>query len=111
MLNEEIFGGKRAKHILRRIYNQGMPQPPMSLQDDLHILYDEDGEGWKEYGFFELEEDYTDKEIDELLWEEIGRQYCWTPYDCTGQAFTYWIHWHRCPNGMISVVHRVCLDV
>lgn len=110
MLNEEILGNKLAKKILRKIYNQGVPQAPTSLCDDLRIRYDEDGEGWKEYGFFDPE-DYSDEEINERLYETIGRPYQWREYDCTGQAFTYWIHWHRCPNGMISVVHRVCLDV
>lgn len=102
---------RMVKKMLKQLAKQRPASPILSLQDDLHVLYDKDNQGWKEYGFYELEEDYTDKEIDELLWEEIGREYTWTPYDCTGQAFTCWIHWHRCPNGMISVVHRVCLDI
>lgn len=101
---------KTVKRILKKLNKQKPAAPMLSLMDDLHVHYDDNYESWYEYGFYDPE-DYSDDELDDLLRQELGREYIWTPYDCTGQAFTSWIHWHRCPNGMISVVHRVCLDV
>lgn len=96
------------KNVNKKVYNKKVGVPPKSLQDDWHVLYDEDGEGWKEYGFFEAE-DMTDEEINEYV--EAMRVEIHSPYDCTGKAFTMWIDWHRNPCGWISVVHRLCLDV
>jgi len=99
---------KQTKRILKKLFKQHCVDLPASLMDGLHRVYDRDG-GWYEFGFYDSE-DYSDDEIKELLWEELGRCYVWTPYDCTGQAFTYWIHFHRCPNGFISVIHRIVID-
>lgn len=82
---------------------------------------DADGEGWRTYGFVMGEEfaDYYDVETTfELTDADISRFFrdhmaitinsC---YDCTGKPFTRYIDWHRNPDGAISFVHSVALDV
>lgn len=82
---------------------------------------DRDGEGWSYYGFVMGEQfaDYydvdstfelTDAEIQEWF-DEIMRVEIYSDYDCTGKAFTEYISWHRNPNGAISYVHKMAVDV
>ena len=99
------------RRLLKKLYKQKEAQPIKSLADDTRIRYDEDGEGWREYGFYEDEPDLTDEELDKLIWDSLAIRYQYREYDCTGQPFTSWINWHRNPNGLISVINRVCLDV
>jgi hypothetical protein len=83
------------------------------------VRVDADGEGWRAYGFVtdELAEHYgtgcdslTDAEIADWLSEfmAVGVR---SDYDCSGQSFTQWIHWHRNPNGSVSFVHQMGIDV
>lgn len=78
-----------------------------SLQDDWHRIYNEQGDSWQEFGFFEPG-DMTDEEIDE--WVEGMREYVHSPYDCSGEVFTLWLHWYRNPCGWISVIHGKGID-
>lgn len=102
---------KVRRRILKKVYNQKPAAPIPSLMEEMHVRYDEDGEGWREYGFFEDEPEMTDLELDKYIWDCLAREYQYRDYDCTGQAFTSWISWHRNPNGYVSIVHRICLDV
>lgn len=95
----------------KRTYKQRNDYKMPSLIDSWHRHYDtECGEYWKEYGLCEFPDDYTDKEIQEYLYEELWMS-IHSPYDCTGKAFTICIDWHRNPNGMVSVIHHIGLDV
>lgn len=83
---------------------------------------DEDGEGWRLYGFVmgeefsdwydlaETTDDLTDEDIDEWFEGHMAIR-IHSDYDCTGRAYTQWIDWHRNPDGSISYVHQVGLDV
>lgn len=83
--------------------------------------FDSDGESWRHYGFVLGEEfadyydadttfDLTDADINEFfddsMWESISEG-----WDCTGKPFTNSIHWHRNPDGSISFVHYMSIDV
>lgn len=56
----------------------------------------------------------TDAEIQKYVDEEVGyppiRSPFYSPYDCTGQRFTWDKHWKRTPAGIV-IVHRWALDV
>lgn len=78
-------------------------------------------EGWKSYGFVlgeqfadwydvETTNDLTDDEITEWF-DGNMRVIDDSPYDCTGRVFTRYIHWHRNPDGAISYVHAVAMNV
>lgn len=85
------------------------------------VRVDSDGEGWRYYGFVLGEEfadyydvettfDLTDEDIwyyfDDVMWVSIN-----SDHDCTGRAFTSSIRWHRNPDGSISYVHSMEIDV
>ena len=65
-------------------------------------------DSWTEFGF--LCGDYSDEEMQEFV-DSIRIRPRYSAYDCTGEAFTMWIHWHRNPSGKISIVHHIGLDV
>lgn len=65
-------------------------------------------DSWTEYGF--LRGDYSDEEMQEFV-DSIRIRPHYSAYDCTGEAFTMWISWHRNPSGLISIVHHIGLDV
>lgn len=105
---------KLLKRLMKKSFNRGIPKPVESLLSKSRVRYDDDyPEGWKEYGFipFHTTEDWSDDEIEEYLDECVKMPYINSPYDCTGQAFTFGIEWHRNPSGLVSFIHRVGLDV
>lgn len=67
-----------------------------------------DWDSWTEYGF--LRGDYSDEEMQEFV-DSIRIRPRYSAYDCTGEAFTMWISWHRNPSGLISIVHHIGLNV
>lgn len=77
-----------------------------SLADRKRSLGDWDS--WTEYGF--LRGDYSDEEMQEFV-DSIRIRPHYSAYDCTGEAFTICISWHRNPSGLISIVHHIGLDV
>lgn len=70
----------------------------------IHGVWD----SWTEYGF--LCGDYSDEEMQEFV-DSIRIRPHYSAYDCTGEAFTICISWHRNPSGLISIVHHIGLDV
>lgn len=100
------------KRILRKAYNQGMPCGVSPLTESPRIRYEDAGgygEYWKEYGFFNGA-GMSDDDIREYIDENI-RVRIYSPYDCTGEAFTMWIWWHRNPSGLVSYINNMALDV
>lgn len=88
-----------------------------SMRDGIvwqRFMADDDGEGWKLYGFVDFDpEDValaSDGEIDEWFRDNMEIR-IYSDYDCTGRSFTRWIDWHRNPDGSISYVHSVGIDV
>lgn len=73
-------------------------------------FYDEDGEGYTEYGIYNPE-GMSDTEIEDGLAEEYDSRQIHSPYDCTGKTFMSGYHWRRLANGYISVIKRFALDV
>lgn len=83
---------------------------PQSLLDEARIhCGPEDYDSFVKYGFIKGSESWTDEDIEEWVRETWLRIY--SPYDCTGKCFTYDIHWHRNPNGVVSYVHQMGVDV
>lgn len=82
------------------------------ISDDFRTRYwDELGESCVRYGLiadtFCVEEGEA---LDDALYDIYGYA-IHSPYDCTGLLFTRYIHGHRNPNGMISVIHGLGRDV
>ena len=97
------------RYFLKGHYKTKPVKVSPSLQDDWHYAYDEDGEGWTEFGFFEANE-MTDEEIDEAV-EEMKIRPAFPAWDCSGLVFTSWITWYKNPCGWVSVIHRKSIDV
>lgn len=70
--------------------------------------YDEDGDSWVDYGFRNIGF-MTDDEIDEWM-EEHEVCHSYSMYDCSGEAVTSTLHWHRNPDNTISVIHHMSID-
>lgn len=99
---------KWMKKALSRYYKKKHPSLYVcpSLMDCPRVCY-RDEEHSIEYGFFKG--DYTEEDFDWLtddLW-----LYPSTLYDCTGKLFTISIKLHINPNGKVSYVHYMGLDV
>lgn len=90
--------GRRAKDDPLRL--------PLWAKD--RIRWDDDGEGWREYGISDAMRSWTDNEVREYFDEH--RYVIYSDYDCTGRPFTQWVDWHRNPDGSVSYVHQVGLD-
>lgn len=103
---------KHTKKFLRDVYNKRPKEKTLSLMECPRIGgYSEDGENFSIYGFLpDRFSQYTDSEVREYL-DENMREEIYSPYDCTGKRFTEWISFHRNPNGRISYVHRMGIDV
>lgn len=98
------------RKFIRDIYAQKPTPEPISLMECARYCYDDTGETYTEFGFLP---DHMNSWGDEAIQEYVNdlREYVSSPYDCSGQRFTRWIHWHRNPCGRISVVHRLGIDV
>lgn len=81
--------------------------PP--LTEEGRVRY-EDGEYWTEYGYFDGT-DKDDDEVREYIDEYIRVRPPYSPYDCTGRAFTWMVDWHRNPSGLISYRNHMTLDI
>ena len=71
-------------------------------------------DGYTEYGLYELDEDQkslSDRELEELVYDEFAIPEWHSPYDCTGKPFTAYISVHRNPCGLVSIIHRIEYDV
>lgn len=104
---------KKIRKALRKMFGSRPVDPIRSLRDYSRCLYDEDGEGCKVYGFLPYGDmsKWDDEKVEEFINDWLRMPYKPSPYDCTGQIFTYWIDWHRNPDGWISYVHRLLKDV
>lgn len=110
---EFMRAGYKSNHTKRRYREQLRREaykPPVSLMKAPRCHYDEDGEGYTEYGIYDMEE-CTDEEIEQQLSEEWEEWQIRSPYDCTGKIFMCGYHWKRLQNGCISIVQRFARDV
>lgn len=101
---------KKTKKLLKKLTKQKPSASIVSLLDEPRRLFSEDGEGVTEYGWCDPE-NCTDEEIQEYFDEQWKHVHWPAQWDCSGQLFTVGINWHRNPNGMISYVHHMALDV
>ena len=100
---------KDTKKLCKKCFGQKPAREIRSLQDEPRFA-NEDG-AYTEYGFISGFANDTDEQIDEWLDENIRIRYIDRGFDCTGQAFTYWIHWKRTPDrDVISFTHYVVYD-
>lgn len=101
---------KLLHRLLKKLYNQKPAEPIKSLMEEPRCHY-ESYDSWCEYGLYEDEPNLSDDELNKLIWDSIAIKYHWKEYDCTGQPFTWHIHWKRLGNGLVSVINYVALDV
>ena len=60
-----------------------------------------------EFGFIPNGENMTDDELD--AWCNDERMTCHSPYDCSGERFTWYIDWKRTPCG-VRYIHKTALN-
>ena len=67
-------------------------------------------ESMVEYGFVSREEVEEYPSAEECVRDlfEVRND---SPYDCSGRFVTGWLHWHENPDGSVSVVHHMFLDI
>lgn len=104
--------GKLERRIIKRVMKCKEPAKQIvSLLEDTRVRWDDDNMYCREYGFVDPE-DASDKEIDEWLHDTFERHVHWpAQWDCSGQLFTISIRWHRNPNGYVSFIHSMGVDV
>ena len=109
-LNKAKKNDLMVKALMERIEckanNKGVLKPIQSLSEGLHIRVSESGESWKEYGIID---GMSDSDLDELINDEWLTIY--SPYDCTGKAFSCWIDTKRNKCGTICWIHCKGIDV
>ena len=106
---------KQQKRFISRLLSKGEADPIAPLTVDSRYHYDAETETVSEYGLIRFEDwfegEYGDLEIslwfEQHMWRRIPEHMYW---DCTGQAFTIDISWHRNPCGLISFVHKYQYD-
>lgn len=105
---------RRERSIYKRVFRRDWrpAEPIVSLSEAPRTRWSEDGEHCDEYGFLFYEGEATDQEISEWLDEHITRRVSWpVQWDCSGQLFTWDMHWKRLGDDCISYINRMCLDV
>ena len=107
------------RRLLKRINNQGEPYEVRPLTARGRVRWDEGDycDSYTEYGFLSSSSGkpldgnkYTDEEIREFIDDSMVMR-IYSPYDCTGKAFTVGVDWHRNPSGLISYKHYIGFDV
>ena len=93
--------------------NFGTPLDKSLMEETRIRCWDKWGEYFTEYGFLPETYHFDEAEGEELdrALDEQFRCRCYYPFDCTGQRFTISIHGHRNPNGRISVIHKMGIDI
>lgn len=101
---------KQQKRVLSRALAQQQVEPVVSLWDEPRTVYD--GETRIDFGFVEGFSHDDDDEVEEWFDENVRLHVCGNMHwDCSGQAFTHSLHWHRNPGGdVVSFVHRIGYD-
>lgn len=97
------------RKLLKKAFGSRPVKPTIPLIEKSRMRWDEYDHGY-EYGFIPLM-NLSDEEIEEYLDENVRVKIMYSPYDCTGQMFTYRINWKRNPGGLISYVNHLGLDV
>lgn len=99
--------------LIRKKFHRIPPPRPLKplIKEERVRNIGEDGDAVMFYGFAPIDPDgMTDDEIRKELYDAMEVRIC-SPYDCTGKLFTSNIYFHRNPNGYISYIHTMQLDV
>ena len=102
---------KAYRKLLKRVAKRAMRHrnyPIAGMQGSLrkcphHVVIDE---GVVEFGFLG---DVTDEEASEII--ESMSFGTGVSYDCSGRLFTFLIDWHRNPDGNVSYIHQMEIDI
>lgn len=105
---KELANRALMQNIIKRA-NKRRPKTIKSLSDEPHYLVPESN--YESVYEFWIEEanDRTDEELQEYC-DEMEVHNC-TPYDCSGLMCTTYITWYRNKSGLVSFIHKKCLDV
>lgn len=115
-----------AKRAMKDIYKS--LHPYYASMDDINSLREENrnrvvGDAYPElyiYGFLPLDAIANDYNVSELeLTDNIINEWVddymtiriYSEYDCTGRWFTQRINYHHNPDGSISYVHHLLMDI
>lgn len=107
---------KEFRKAMKRAYKEMVPRSRNRMVDttasltehEVLVVDRDDNENWYYIGIMDPEND-TDAEIQEYFDDMVVEIH--SDYDCTGRSFTRYISWHRNPNGMVSYVHAMTIDV
>lgn len=101
---------KRQVKAIKKWFRDRVHNLPDRLADPIwaetRYLWDSDGYGVTEYGILW---DMTDEEIED--WRADHWRYGSVIYDCTGELCTRHMHFHRNPEGVVSYIHYMVVDV
>lgn len=100
----KIFKSWAKRHIPNKRDRLSRP-----LWAESRVRYD-DMESWREYGIIPAHVVDGIEDVDQWAWDTMAC-YVTSPYDCSGQAFTRFIDTHRNPDGTVSYVHHMSLDL
>jgi hypothetical protein len=106
----DVVIDKKTKKLLKHLMKQKPSKPIVSLMDEPRRMYTANGESITEYGWCDPE-GCTDEEIQKYFDEQHLKVNWPAQWDCSGQMLTVSINWKRNPNGMVSYVHCMALDV
>lgn len=97
---------KILKKRLRDLYSLGEPKKIESLSENWHYRADKfDDCSYIEYGIVK-----TDN-IEEFITDNVRLPYINSPYDCTGQHFTRFIHYSKNhANNTWCIIHHIGID-
>ena len=106
-----ILNKRYRKLFSKLLRRDGRPDRLVSPFDNWRITYNDDGESWVERRVFTSDEDETDEDIYNWCWEELAVR-IYSPWDCTGQAFTTGFSVVRIKGtNKVMVLHHMALDI
>lgn len=111
----ERYDQKEARRMSKAYYKKNIDKYAKAdpLTEDVRIVYDKDcnGEGWTEiWNCGECDPEDTNEEIRKWFWEEFATR-IYSPYDCTGQAFTAGVSVVRTSPTTFIILNRMELDI
>ena len=108
-LNDSKYNKKKEKilkKMIKDVYSLGKPRKIESLSENRHYYYNEsDPCSYIEYMIVKTDD------IEYFIENEVRLPYINSPYDCTGQHFTQFIHYtQNCKDNSWNIIHHIGID-